>query len=56
MSEEARYPSYVAIWVWLVAFLVAGLFCAFLPFGKTMAIFRITSYNVCYTKLLRRVF
>jgi len=54
MSEEARFPSYVAIWVWLVAFLVAGLFCAFLPFGKTMAIFLIFAIAVVKAYLVAR--
>ncbi len=41
MSDESRFPSYVAIWGWLVALLVAALFCAYLPFGKTIAVFLI---------------
>lgn len=41
MSAESRFPSYVAVWAWLVALLIVALFCAYLPFGKIMAIFLI---------------
>jgi caa(3)-type oxidase subunit IV len=41
MSHESRFPSYVAVWGWLLALLIAALFCAYLPFGKAMAIFLI---------------
>jgi caa(3)-type oxidase subunit IV len=39
MSEASRFPSYVTVWAWLVALLTIGLMCAYLPFGKAMAIF-----------------
>lgn len=54
MSEAARFPSYVAIWVWLVALLVAGLFCAYLPFGKMMAVFLIFTVAVVKAYLVAR--
>ncbi|HZP43433.1 MAG TPA: cytochrome C oxidase subunit IV family protein [Candidatus Binatia bacterium] len=43
MHAASRFPSYGAIWTWLVALLVVGLFCAYLPFGKALAIFLVFS-------------
>jgi len=54
MSDTARFPSYVAIWSWLVALLVVGLMCAFLPFGKAMAIFLIFTVAVAKAFLVAR--
>ena len=54
MHAEARFPSYVAIWVWLVTLLVAGLFFAYLPFGKTLAVFLIFSVAIVKAFLVAR--
>ncbi len=54
MSEEAQFPSYVAIWTWLVALLIVALFCAYLPFGKIMAIFLIFTVAVLKAYLVAR--
>lgn len=54
MSESTPYPSNVAIWIWLVALLVVGLFCAYLPFGKLMVIFLIFSVAVVKAYLVAR--
>jgi caa(3)-type oxidase subunit IV len=54
MSHDVRSPSYVAIWAWLVALLIAGLICAFLPVGKTMAIFLIFTVAVMKAFLVAR--
>jgi len=54
MSDESRFPSYVAIWSWLVALLVAALFCAYVPFGKALAIFLIFTLAVIKAFLVAR--
>lgn len=54
MSEASRFPSYVAVWTWLVALLVVGLFCAYLPFGKPMAIFLVFTVAVAKAFLVAR--
>jgi caa(3)-type oxidase subunit IV len=54
MSEASRFPSYVAIWSWLVALLAVGLVCAYLPFGKAMAIFLIFTVAVAKAFLVGR--
>ena len=54
MSRDARSPSYLTIWVWLVALLIAGLFCAYLPAGKAMAIFLIFTVAVMKAFLVAR--
>lgn len=54
MTDESRFPSYVAIWGWLLTLLVAALFCTYLPFGKTMAIFLIFSAAVLKAFLVVR--
>ena len=54
MSDESRFPSYVAIWGWLVTLLVAALFCAYLPVGKAMAIFLIFALAVVKAFLVAR--
>jgi caa(3)-type oxidase subunit IV len=54
MSEGSRFPSHVAVWSWLVALLVVGLTCAYLPFGKPMAIFLIFTVAVAKAFLVAR--
>ena len=54
MSDDPRFPSNVAIWSWLVTLLVAALFCAYLPFGKAMAIFLIFTVAVVKAFLVAR--
>jgi caa(3)-type oxidase subunit IV len=54
MSDESRYPSYVAIWGWLIALLAAALFCAYVPFGKALAIFLIFTLAVIKAFLVAR--
>ena len=54
MSADARFPSYVAVWGWLLALLIAALFFADLPFGKPMAIFLIFSAAVVKAFLVVR--
>ena len=54
MSEHSEFPSNVAIWSWLVALLVAALFCAYLPFGKALAIFLIFALAVVKAFLVAR--
>jgi caa(3)-type oxidase subunit IV len=46
MSADSRYPSYVTIWVWLVALLGVGLLLIFVPIGKGLSIFLIFSVAV----------
>lgn len=38
MEAEAKYPSNVAIWVWLVALLAAGVLAAYAPLGHYLAV------------------
>jgi caa(3)-type oxidase subunit IV len=54
MSSDARFPSYLTIWVWLMVLLVAGLASAFLPVGKAMAIFLVFTVAVVKTFLVAR--
>jgi caa(3)-type oxidase subunit IV len=54
MNHDARFPSYIAIWGWLVGLLMAALLCAYLPFGKTMAIFLIFTAAVLKAFLVVR--
>ena len=54
MSEHSHFPSNVAVWSWLVALLVAALFCAYLPFGKALAIFLIFALAVVKAFLVAR--
>jgi len=54
MSESSRFPSYVTVWAWLVALLGIGLTCAYLPFGKAMAIFLIFTVAVVKAFLVAR--
>jgi caa(3)-type oxidase subunit IV len=54
MTHEGRFPSYVAVWGWLVALLGAGLMCAYLPFGKAMAIFLVFTVAVVKAFLVAR--
>jgi caa(3)-type oxidase subunit IV len=54
MNDATRFPSYVAVWAWLVALLVVGLACAFLPFGKAMAIFLVFTVAAAKAFLVAR--
>jgi caa(3)-type oxidase subunit IV len=54
MSVASRYPGYVTIWGWLLALVAAALFCAFLPFGKPMAIFLIFTFAAVKAFLVAR--
>jgi caa(3)-type oxidase subunit IV len=54
MSELAHFPSYQTIWVWLVVLLIAGLFGAFLPFGKMLAVFFVFTVAVVKAYLVAR--
>lgn len=35
MTAERAHPNYVAIWVWLVVLMVAGVLATRLPLGKS---------------------
>ena len=39
MSLERAHPNYVAIWIWLVALMIAGVLASHLPFAKSAVIF-----------------
>ncbi len=39
MSVERAHPNYVAIWIWLVVLMIAGVLASHLPFGKSAVIF-----------------
>jgi len=54
MSVDSRYPGYIAIWTWLLVLLGIGLLCAYLPFGKAMAIFLIFMVAVIKAFLVAR--
>ena len=54
MSDVSRFPSYVTVWSWLVVLLVVGLMCAYLPFGKAMAIFLVFAVAVVKAFLVGR--
>jgi caa(3)-type oxidase subunit IV len=54
MTADSRYPSYVSIWAWLVALLVAGLLLAYVPIGKGLGIFLIFSIAVWKAYLVVR--
>ncbi len=54
MSEAVHFPSYATIWLWLIVLLIAGLFAAFLPFGKMMAVFLIFAVAVVKAFLVAR--
>jgi caa(3)-type oxidase subunit IV len=54
MSADSRYPGYIAIWTWLLVLLGIGLMCAYLPFGKAMAIFLIFTVAVIKAFLVAR--
>ena len=41
VSAERAHPNYVAIWMWLVVLLVAGVLASYLPLGKSAVIFLI---------------
>lgn len=34
LAEEKTHPNYVAVWVWLVVLLVAGVLASYLPLGR----------------------
>ena len=38
MTAERVHPNYVAIWVWLVALMIAGVLVTRLPLGKPTVI------------------
>ena len=54
MTADSHHPSYVTIWIWLVALLAAGLTLAFAPLGKPMAVFLIFSVAVVKALLVAR--
>lgn len=54
MSAAAPHPSYVTIWLYLIALLIAGLLAAYLPAGKPMAVFLIVSIAVVKAYLVAR--
>jgi caa(3)-type oxidase subunit IV len=54
MSHDAESPSYLTIWAWLVALLIAGLFCSVMPGGKAMAIVLIFSVAAVKAFLVAR--
>lgn len=39
MSSARAHPNYVAIWMWLVVLLIAGVLASSLPLGKPTIIF-----------------
>jgi cytochrome c oxidase subunit 4 len=39
MKESRTHPNYVAIWVWLVLLMIAGVLASFLPFGRSAVVF-----------------
>jgi caa(3)-type oxidase subunit IV len=54
--NETQHPSYVAIWFWLIGLLIAGLFIAYVPVGKAMAIFIIFTVAVVKAFLVARYY
>jgi caa(3)-type oxidase subunit IV len=38
MTTERVHSNYVAIWVWLITLMIAGLFATLLPLGKSAVI------------------
>jgi cytochrome c oxidase subunit 4 len=41
MTTERARPNYVAVWVWLVVLMIAGVLASYLPFTKSAVIFLI---------------
>ena len=38
MTTERARPNYVAVWVWLVVLMIAGVLASYLPFAKSAVI------------------
>ncbi len=38
MTSERAHPDYVAIWVWLVVLMVAGVLASYLPLGRSAVV------------------
>ena len=50
MTTERARPNYVAVWVWLVVLMIAGVLASYLPFAKSAVIFLV--FVVAATKAL----
>jgi len=53
-TAGSHHPSYVTIWVWLVALLAAGLLLVYVPIGKATAIVLIMTIAVVKAFLVAR--
>jgi caa(3)-type oxidase subunit IV len=53
-NAETHHPTYVTVWLWFIGLLIAGLFLAFVPIGKAMAIFLIFSVAILKASLVAR--
>jgi len=53
MTDD-RYPTSTTIWIWLMLLLGLGLACAWLPFGRTTAVFAIFTVAVVKAALVLR--
>jgi len=53
-EAEAKYPNNVAIWVWLIALLAAGLLAGYLPFGHYVAVAAIFAIALVKAVLVTR--
>jgi caa(3)-type oxidase subunit IV len=41
MTPERAHPNYVAVWVWLVVLMIAGVLATYLPLAKSAVVFLI---------------
>ncbi len=41
MMPERAHPNYVAVWVWLVVLMIAGVLASHLPLAKSAVVFLI---------------
>ena len=41
MTPQRAHPNYVAIWVWLVVLMAAGVLASYLPLAKSAVVFLI---------------
>ena len=48
MSAERAHPNYVAIWLWLVVLMIAGVAATYLPLGKEAVVALI--FFIAFTK------
>ena len=38
MTSEGAHPNYVAVWVWLVVLMIAGVLASYLPLGRSAVV------------------